>query len=114
MLILGWTEDPGLAGAISSIAFDAKFCWKTMQVMRRIGKGAEGYGALEKEFIERREQALRSLSGLFARQGVDSARRFERMFMDVTPDGLDASLRLFHDLSWIQNDRIDERSHPRS
>ena len=98
---------PGGKDLLGNLSFLAKFVHKTHGIMRRIGRDAEGYDKLAREFTENLEKAT-GLVTMLLRDAPDDVRdRFGSVYLVMAPAGLDNLLALFHDLSWYKNWLID-------
>ncbi|KAB2924589.1 MAG: hypothetical protein F9K22_06145 [Bacteroidetes bacterium] len=96
-----------LPSALDDLAFSAKFLTKSFELMKRIGKGGEGYDRLEQEFAAQMEKARAAITGLTA--GSPAEPHFSATYLSMDTDALQNVMQLFHDLGWYKNYRID---HP--
>jgi hypothetical protein len=96
---------------LSELSFLAKFIWNTFTVMKRIGKGSEGYDKLSFQFNENIEKASTLLRLIMKESPDDIKQRFVTTYFAKTAEGFQSLLDLLHDLSWLKNWQID---HPSS
>jgi hypothetical protein len=92
---------------LADLAFRAKFAWKSHSIMQRIGKGADGYEALAREFMSAVEEIRRLLDSLV--DGCDGTAGLRDRLLAMTPAALEELLSLIHDLTWYKNWLIDRR-----
>jgi hypothetical protein len=95
---------------LDNLSFYAKFSSRTLNIMNRIGKEAEGFDRLSKEFGEGMEKAKALLQSLLAHGADEDRQRFHETYFALSPTSLDRLLVLFRELSWYKNYRIDLRS----
>jgi hypothetical protein len=91
------------------LSFHAKFAYRAIGIMKRIGKDAEGYNKLSKEFDESTETVKRLATDLLAKAPQDVSAHFATQFFAMTPSAFQQMVLLFHDLSWYKNYLIDTR-----
>jgi hypothetical protein len=96
--------------SLEELSFHAKFAYKTLGIMKRIGKDGDGYDKLSNEFNESVETAKRFALGLLHHAPQEVLQHFESTFFFITPDCFQDLLLLFHDLSWYKNYLIDIRA----
>ena len=94
---------------LDDLSFFAKFAHKTFGIMKRIGKDADGYDKLSKEFGESVEKSKNMLNELLAFASDDERKKFSSLFLVVSPSSVENLLTLFYDLSWYKNYLIDSR-----
>jgi hypothetical protein len=92
---------------LADLAFQAKFAWKSRNVMQRIGRGAEGYDRLAAEFSSAVEEVRRLLGVLL--EGCPGTEAVRKRTLSVTPQALDELLALMNDLTWYKNWLLDRR-----
>jgi hypothetical protein len=99
-----------LEPSLDELSFQAKFANKTFGIMRRIGKDANGYDKLEKEFAASVERGKVLLQKISDHASADMGTRIVSGFLTLTPESFDRLMTLFRDLSWYKNYRIDSGS----
>jgi hypothetical protein len=75
--------------------------------MKRIGKDAEGYRALEQEFGRSLQDAASLMRDLIGGAPEEEREHFAVTYLSVSHEGLDNLLSLLRDLRWYKNWRID-------
>ncbi len=95
---------------LDQLGFFAKFAHKTQGIMKRIGKDAEGYDKLSKEFADSVEKSKSLLQSLLAHADSGTSEKFQQKFLALTPAAFQNLLSFFHDLSWYKNYLIDSDS----
>ncbi len=95
---------------LDDLSFHAKFAHKSFGIMRRIGKDADGYDKLSKEFGESVEKAKALLQSLAEHAPAEMNTRIASDFVALTPEAFDRLMTLLHDLSWYKNYLIDSRN----
>lgn len=95
---------------LDDLSFYAKFTARTFALMNRIGREAEGFDRLSKEFGEGMEKAKTLLLSLMAHGADEDRQRFHETYLALSPASLDHLLVLLRELSWYKNYLIDLRS----
>ncbi len=94
---------------LDDLSFYAKFAYKTFGIMKRIGKDADGYDKLSKEFGESVEKSKNLVNELLALASDETKKEFDTPFLSMSPTAFQNLLALFSDLSWYKNFLIDSR-----
>ena len=94
--------------ALEELSFFAKFVSKTSRLMRRIGRGAQGYDTLERECAAALEKTGTLLRGLLAGAPADLREHLSARYLQTTPASLVELLSLCDDLAWYKNWLIDQ------
>ncbi|NUN69783.1 MAG: hypothetical protein HUU02_08750 [Bacteroidetes bacterium] len=92
---------------LEDLAFSAKFITKSFDLMQRIGKDGNGYEKLAAEFsaqVTRSQELLRAL--LVSADAMTTA-HFSGNYLEMNTLTLENLMKLYHDLSWYKNYRID-------
>ncbi len=92
---------------LADVCFLSKFLINTSNVMKRIGKGAEGYDKLSSEFTENLEKVSTFIRLLVKEAPDDLKRHFTSTYFGLTQEGLNAFMELLHDITWLKNWDID-------
>jgi hypothetical protein len=92
---------------LDDLSFVAKFVSRVYGIMRRIGKGAEGYDILSKEFSPNLEKGVALIQTLLRKAPIDVQQQFATQYLSMTHESLQNLLALFYDLSWYKNWLID-------
>lgn len=92
---------------LDDLAFFSKFLSKSFELMKRIGKGGEGYDKLESEFSFHTEKARGLLSTLLEHTDAMTRTHFANTYLAMDTIALQNLMQLFHDLSWYKNYRLD-------
>jgi hypothetical protein len=109
-LILELARRRHLDRTLDELAFYAKFCHKTYRIMQRIGKEAEGYARLAEEFGAHVTRCRNLLEDILTDAPDDIRRHFTEEVLAMNPTAFSNLLHLFHDLSWLKNREIDQRT----
>lgn len=97
----------GREQVLDTLSFHAKFVSQAHDIMKRIGKDAEGYRALEQEFGRSLQDAASLLRDLVGGASEEEKEHFAVTYFSVSHKGLDNLLALLRDLRWYKNWRID-------
>ncbi|MBP9211708.1 MAG: hypothetical protein KBF97_02855 [Bacteroidetes bacterium] len=92
---------------LDDLAFSAKFITKSFELMQRIGKDGNGYEKLAAEFtaqVTRSQELLRAM--LVSSDAMTNA-NFSGNYLEMNTLTLENLMKLYHDLSWYKNYRID-------
>lgn len=92
---------------LDDLAFSAKFITKSFELMQRIGKDGNGYEKLAAEFtaqVTRSQDLLRAM--LVSSDAMTNA-NFSGNYLEMNTLTLENLMKLYHDLSWYKNYRID-------
>jgi hypothetical protein len=92
--------------------FHAKFVTRAFDIMRRIGRDAEGFATLEAEFKANTEKALTLLRTLVKDSPEEMKQHFLQSFFLPTEENLPRVLSLFAELTWIKNWMVDGKPLP--
>jgi hypothetical protein len=95
---------------LEELSFFAKFAHKTYGIMKRIGKEAEGYDKLSKEFADSVERSKSLLQSLLEHAEGGAGEEFQSNFFAMTPAAFQNLLSFFHDLSGYKNYQIDSNN----
>jgi hypothetical protein len=106
-LLIECAHGAGRKEYLADLAFQAKFVWKSRGIMQRIGPGADGYDALQREFTAAVEE-VRRLLGLLL-DGCPGTEGLRDRLLALTPRALEDLLALTNDLTWYKNWLIDRR-----
>jgi len=94
---------------LNDLSFHAKLVVRTHGIMSRIGKDAEGFENLSREFTSGVERASNMLHTLAHCALPEQRTRIDSTYLQRTPEGLGNLLSLLADLGWYKNWLID---HP--
>jgi len=97
---------------IEDAAFHAKFITRALEVMRRIGRDADGYAKMEGEFRASTEKALTLLRTLIKDSPDDVKQHFLKNFISPSGENLPRVLQLLSELTWIKNWMVDGKALP--
>lgn len=95
---------------LDDLSFYAKFSSRTLTIMNRIGKEAEGFDRLSQEFGEGMEKAKALLQSLLTHAADEDRQRFQETYLALSPASFDRLLVLLRELSWYKNYLIDLRA----
>ena len=110
LIELAWSSN--MTGVLEDAAFHAKFITRSFDIMRRIGRDAEGYMKLESEFKTSSEKALTLLRTLVKDSPDDVKRHFLDNFFSPHEENLPRVLQLLAELTWIKNWMVDGKALP--
>ncbi len=91
---------------LADLSFHAKFAHKVHGMMQRIGRDADGYEKLLREFGESVSTAKRLATDLL-KHSPEVSTHFDSQFFSLTPVAFQDLLSLFRDLSCYKNYLID-------
>lgn len=91
---------------LEDLSFHAKFAYKVHGMMQRIGRDADGYEKLLREFGESVSTAKRLATDLL-KHSPEVSTHFDSQFFSLTPVAFQDLLSLFRDLSCYKNYLID-------
>ncbi|MCI0708352.1 MAG: hypothetical protein L0Y80_12810, partial [Ignavibacteriae bacterium] len=97
---------------LEDAAFHAKFITRSLDIMRRIGKDADGYAKMEGEFNASTEKALTLLRTLVKDAPDEVKQHFVQNFISPSGENLPRLLQLFSELTWIKNWMVDGKALP--
>lgn len=103
----------GQQDILDELGFQSKFISKTFGIMTRIGKDANGYERLEREFTEAAERAKVLMRKLLESAPTLTRHGFSITYLSMTSESLQNLLGLCYDLSWYKNWLIDNSSRHR-
>ena len=93
---------------LEKISFHAKFIVKTFDLMKKVGKGGDGYEKLSEEFSGNIEKCRALIGELLVSAEAAERSQFTERFLVLTPHAMENLMKLFHDLSWYKNYLIDK------
>lgn len=111
-LLLAQARQVGDMKSFEDLIFVAKFVSKSIDVMRRVGPGANGYEKLATEFKENTERASVLARALLEHADAAEKRRFHDEYFGNNQESLGRFLGLLGDLSWVKNWRVDGKPLP--
>lgn len=97
---------------IEDAVFHAKFVTRAFEIMRRIGRDAEGFGKIEAECKTNTEKTLTLLRTLVKDSPEEMKQHFLQTFFSPTEDNLPRVLTLFAELTWLKNWMVDGKPLP--
>ena len=106
-IVLACGEAEDRRPLLADLSFHAKAAHGLRGIMARIGRDGEGYGKLEKEFLEAVGQMRTLLSGLLRGAPEDVLPRLRADYLAMTQDALENLLALAQDVRWYKNWLID-------
>lgn len=106
-ILLEMTQQHSLQASLDDLAFSSKFLIKSFDLMKRIGKGGEGYDKLEKEFTVQTERSRTLIAQIVEKADPMTMSHFRGTYLSLEPISLENVMQLFHDLSWYKNYQID-------
>jgi hypothetical protein len=110
--LLQMSAQTGLTREFEELIFQAKFLVRTQEVMKRIGKDAQGFEKLSVEFQSGLEKAMNLLKNLSERAGQEGVQKYSTMFFAMETESIARLMILFSDLSWIKNYQVDGKLLP--
>ncbi len=110
LIELAWASNR--TEVLEDAAFHAKFITRAFDIMRRIGKDAEGYSKMESEFKSSSEKALTLLRTLVKDSPDDLKQHFLKNFFSPSEENLPRVLQLLSELTWIKNWMVDGKALP--
>jgi hypothetical protein len=110
LLELAWSTNK--TQVIEDAVFHAKFVTRALDIMRRIGRDAEGFAKMEAEFAASTEKALSLLRTLVKEAPDDLKQHFLQTFFSPTEENLPRVLSLFAELTWVKNWMVDGKKLP--
>ena len=97
---------------LEDAAFHAKFITRAVDIMRRIGRDADGYAKMENEFKMSTEKALTLLRTLVKDSPDEVKQHFLNNFLSPNEDNLPRVLQLLGELTWVKNWMVDGKALP--
>lgn len=97
---------------LEEAAFHAKFITRALDIMRRIGRDADGYAKMEGEFNASTEKALTLLRTLVKDSPEDVKQHFLNNFITPNEENLPRVLQLLSELQWVKNWMVDGKALP--
>lgn len=97
---------------IEDAVFHAKFVTRAFEIMRRIGRDAEGFAKMEAEFKTSAEKALTLLRTLVKDSPDEMKQHFLQNFFSPSEENLPRVLSLFAELTWVKNWMVDGKPLP--
>lgn len=94
---------------LDELAFLGKFVLRTFGIMRRIGKGGQGYDRLAAEAEAVLEKIRGHLTALAEELSPEDRQRMSTQYLTLTPAAFQDLLLLLQDAGWYKNWLID---HP--
>jgi hypothetical protein len=110
MIELAWSS--GGTELLEDAAFHAKFVTRAFDIMRRIGRDADGYNKMESEFKVSSEKAMTLIRTLLKDAPDEIKQQFMDKFLAPTEENLPRVMQLFAELAWIKNWMVDGKSLP--
>lgn len=110
LLECAWAS--GKTEIIEDAVFHAKFVTRAFDIMRRIGRDAEGFAKMEAEFTTSTEKALTLLRTLVKDSPDEMKQHFLQNFFSPTEENLPRVLSLFAELTWVKNWMVDGKALP--
>lgn len=98
-----------LKNILDDLAFSAKFLIKSFDLMKKIGKGGEGYDKLETEFTSQIKKSHALILQLLEQTDAMTKTHFSGTYLSMDTIAMQNLMQLFHDLSWYKNYLIDKR-----
>ncbi len=95
---------------IDEIAFLSKFLSNTYGILKRSTSETEGYEKLTGEFQKNLEKVIEELKGLVDAAPPETKEKFSSMFLTMSAESFENLMNLLHDLSWLKNWYIDQKS----
>lgn len=92
---------------LEDLAFSAKFLTKSFELMQRIGKDGNGYEKLAAEFTAQVTKSQSLLRAMVAGTDPMTSAHFSGNYLEMNTLTLENLMKLYHDLSWYKNYRID-------
>ncbi|MCU0454616.1 MAG: hypothetical protein MUE68_13260 [Bacteroidetes bacterium] len=102
----------GLSQPFLDACFHAKFLVRSQEVMRRIGRGAEGFDLMAAEFQAGVERTTTLLRTVVKEAPAESRDRFVREYLQTDRGSFSRFLSLCNDLTRIKNWEVDGRPLP--
>lgn len=107
-VLLELAHQHALHTVLDDLAFCAKFLSKSFDLMKRIGKEAEGYDKLETEFTAQLKKSHTLINRLLEHADALTTSHFAGMYLSMDTIAMQNLMQLFHDLSWYKNYLIDQ------
>ena len=98
-----------LSTTLEELVFQAKFISKSHGILKRIGRGGEGYERLSKEFAESIHRAIELTRTLVKAAPEDVRSHFGARYFTLTADGLEEFLELADDLRRYKDWLLDTK-----
>jgi hypothetical protein len=108
-VLLETAQHHSLQTSMDDLAFLSKFLIKSFELMKRIGKGGEGYDKLEKEFTVQTERSRAIISLILEKADPMTQTHFRETYLSMETISLQNLMQLFHDLSWYKNYQLDQQ-----
>jgi hypothetical protein len=100
-------ERHSLSGTVDDLAFSAKFLTKSFDLMKKVGKGGEGYDKLETEFSVQMKKFQVLIHQLLEKSDAMTKAHFVQTYLAMDTVSMQNLMQLLHDLSWYKNYLID-------
>jgi hypothetical protein len=98
-----------MQSTLDDLAFIGKFITKSFELMKRIGKGGEGYDILEREFSAQTEKSRAMITSIVVKADAMTESHFTTTYLAMDTVAMQHLMQLFHDLGWYKNYLIDHR-----
>jgi hypothetical protein len=102
----------GMAQPFLDACFHAKFLVRSQEVMRRIGRGAEGFDLMAAEFQAGVERTMTLVRTVVKEAPTASRGRFVQSYLQTDGESFARFLALCSDLARIKNWEVDGRTLP--
>jgi hypothetical protein len=94
---------------LDDLAFSSKFLIKSIELLKRIGEGGEGYDKIEQEVAAQTEKARTIIARLSDGADAMTQSHMRGTYLSMDTVSLQNLLQLFHDLRWYKNYQMDHR-----
>jgi hypothetical protein len=108
-ILIEIAQQQGMQSTLDDLAFIGKFLTKSFELMKRIGKGGEGYDTLEREFSAQTEKSRAMMNSIVAKADAVTVSHFSATYLAMDTVAMHNVMQLFHDLGWYKNYQIDRR-----
>ena len=108
-VLLELAQRQSLQPMLDDLAFSAKFLVKSIELMKRIGEGGDGYEKLEKEVAAQTEKSRTIITRLLDGADALTQSHIRGTYLSMDTVSLQNLLQLFHDLRWYKNYQMDHR-----
>ncbi|HZV11735.1 MAG TPA: hypothetical protein VFA55_00855 [Candidatus Kapabacteria bacterium] len=99
---------PEHAAVIYEVAFRAKFIVRTRKILQRLPPRDDAREQLKQTFQNELERVKTDLLALM--ELSPGKEQFHEKYFSTTMESFNALMNILHDLSWIQNVKIDEEN----
>ena len=108
-VLLELAHRQSLQPMLDDLAFSSKFVVKSVELMKRIGEGGEGYDKIAQEVSAQTEKCRTIIARLLDGAEAMTQSHMQGTYLSMDTVSLQNLMQLFHDLRWYKNYQMDHR-----